>query len=148
MVNCSGQLVGVPSAGAAVPGSGGGSIGLGFAIPVDIAEAVANELIATGRVNHASFGLQVAPVTGPIAERAGVTQGLYVTAVQVNGPAASAGLRRSDIITQIEGQPATTPDQLVALTITKKAGDKVDLTYVRAGQTHETTVTLGSQSSR
>jgi len=147
MVNCDGQLVGVPSAGAAVPGSGGGSIGLGFAIPVDIAKAVANELIATGRVNHASFGLQVAPVTGPIAERAGVTQGLYVTGVQVNGPAAAAGLRPGDIITEIQGEPATTPDQLVALTITQKAGDKVDLTYVRAGQTHETTVTLGSQSS-
>jgi putative serine protease PepD len=147
MVNCGGQLVGVPTAGAAVPGSSGGSIGLGFAIPVDIAEAVANELIATGHVNHASFGLQVAPVTGPIAQRSGVTQGLYVTAVQVNGPAAAAGLRPGDIITQIQGQPATTPDQLVALTITQKAGDKVDLTYVRAGQTHETTVTLGSQSS-
>jgi putative serine protease PepD len=146
MVNCSGQLVGVPSAGATVPGSGGGSIGLGFAIPVDIAEAVANELIATGRVNHASFGLQVAPVTGPIAQRAGVPQGLYVTAVLVIGPSAAAGLRPGDIITQIDGQPATSPDQLVELTITKKAGDKVDLTYVRDGQTHETTVTLGSQS--
>jgi putative serine protease PepD len=143
LVNCSGQLVGVPSAGAAVPGSGGGSIGLGFAIPVDIAQAVANELIATGHVNHASFGIQVAPVTGPIAQRAGVTQGLYVTAVQANGPAASAGLRPGDIITEVQGQPATSPDQLVALTITMKAGDKVDLTYVRAGQTHETTVTLG-----
>jgi putative serine protease PepD len=147
MVNCSGQLVGVPSAGAGVPGSGGGSIGLGFAIPVDIAQAVANELIATGHVNHATFGLQVAPVTGPIAQRAGVTQGLYVVAVQVNGPSASAGIRPGDIITEINGQPATSPDQLVALTITMKAGDKVDLTYVRAGQTHEATVTLGSQSS-
>ena len=147
MVNCGGQLVGVPSAGAAVPGSGGGSIGLGFAIPVDIAEAVANQLIATGHVNHASFGMEVAPVTGPIAQRAGVPQGLYVVSVQVNGPAASGGLRPGDIITQIDGQPATTTDQLVALTITKKAGDKVDLAYVRAGQTHETTVTLGSQGS-
>jgi putative serine protease PepD len=146
LVNCSGQFVGVPTAGAAVPGSGGGSIGLGFAIPVDIAKAVADQLISTGRVSHASFGLQVAPVTAPIAQRAGVPQGLYVTGVQANGPAAAAGLRPGDIITQIDGQPATSPDQLVALTITQKAGDKVDLTYVMAGQTHETTVTLGSQS--
>ena len=147
MVNCNGQLVGVPSAGAALPGSSGGSIGLGFAIPVDIAEAVANQLIATGHVTHASFGLETVAVTGPIAQRTGLPQGLYVTSVQVAGPAAMAGLRSGDVITEVDGQPATTPDQLVELTIIKKAGDRVDLTYVRAGQTHETTVTLGSQAS-
>jgi putative serine protease PepD len=147
MVNCGGQLVGIPSAGAAVPGSSGGSIGLGFAIPVDIAETVASQLIATGNVTHASFGMQAVTVTAPIAQRTGLPQGLYVNSVQVGGPAAMAGLRAGDVITEIEGQPATTTDQLLELTITKKAGDKVDLTYVRAGQTHETTVTLGSQSS-
>ena len=86
-------------------------------------------------------------MTAPIAQRTGLPQGLYVTSVQAGGPASMAGLRRGDVITEIEGQPATTTDQLLELTITKKAGDKVDLTYVRAGQTHETTVTLGSQSS-
>jgi putative serine protease PepD len=147
MVNCSGQLVGIPSAGAALPGSSGGSIGLGFAIPVDIAETVANQLIATGHVTHASFGLETVAVTGPIAQRTGLPQGLYVNSVQTGGPAAMAGLRPGDVITEIDGQPATTTDQLVELTITKKAGDKVDLTYVRAGQTVATTVTLGSQPS-
>jgi putative serine protease PepD len=147
MVNCNGQLVGIPTAGAAVPGSNGGNIGLGFAIPVDIAQAVANQLIATGHVSHASFGLATVPVTPPISERTGLPQGLYVNAVQAGGPAATAGIRVGDVITQIDGQAATSPDQLIALTITKKAGDKVDVSYVRAGQTHETTVTLGSQGS-
>jgi putative serine protease PepD len=58
LVNCEGQLVGVPTAGATVPNSGGGSIGLGFAIPVDLAKSIADEIIATGRVTHAFFGLQ------------------------------------------------------------------------------------------
>lgn len=147
LVDCSGQLMGIPSAGATVPGSNGGSIGLGFAIPIDIAEAVANQLIATGHVTHASFGMATAPVTAPISERTGLPQGLYVRSVQTGGPAAAAGMRTGDVITMIDGQPATSSDQLVALTITKKAGDKVDLTYVRAGQTHETRVTLGSQSA-
>ena len=147
MVNCAGQLVGIPSAGAALPGSSGGSIGLGFAIPVDIAETVANELIATGHVTHASFGMEVAPVTPPVAQRTGLSQGLYVASTQSGGPAAMAGLRVGDVITEIEGQPATAPEQLVELTITMKAGDKVDLTYVRAGQTHQTTVTLGRQGT-
>ena len=147
MVNCSGQLVGIPSAGATVPGSGGGSIGLGFAIPVDIAQAVANQLIATGHVSHASFGLSTVAVTAQISQRTGFPEGLYVNSVQAGGPAAVAGIRVSDVITQIDGQPATSPDQLVALTITKKSGDKVDLSYWRAGQAHNTTVTLGSQSA-
>ena len=147
MVNCSGQLVGIPSAGATVPGSGGGSIGLGFAIPVDIAKAVADQLIATGHVSHASFGLSTIPVTPQVSQRTGLPEGLYVNAVQSGGPSATAGIRAGDVITQIDGQTATSPDQLIALTITKKAGDRVDLTYVRAGQTHETTVTLGSQSA-
>ena len=147
MVNCNGQLVGIPSAGAAVPGSSGGSIGLGFAIPVDIAQTIADELIADGHVTHASFGMESVPISGPIAQRRGLPQGLYVTSVQAGGPAAMAGLRSGDVITEIDGQAATAADQLVELTITKKAGDKVNLTYVRTGQSREATVTLGSQSS-
>jgi putative serine protease PepD len=144
MVDCSGRLVGIPTAGAAVPGSSGGSIGLGFAIPVDIARTIADELIAHGHVSHASFGMGAVPLTGPAAQRRGLPEGLYVTSVQAGGPAATAGLRVGDVVTQIDGQPATSVDQLVGLTITKKAGDKVDLTYVRSGQSREATVTLGS----
>jgi putative serine protease PepD len=145
MVNCSGQLIGVPSAGAAIPGSGGGSIGLGFAIPVNLAKAVADEIISTGTVNHSFFGMATVPISGSAAQRAGVSEGLLVTAVQRGGPAASAGVASGDVITEIDGEPATSPDQLTALTITKKAGDKVDLTYERNGQSHTTTVTLGEQ---
>jgi putative serine protease PepD len=65
--------------------------------------------------------------------------------VQTGGPAASAGIAPGDVITEIDGEPATSPDQLTALTITKKAGEKVDLTYERNGQSHTTTVTLGQQ---
>jgi putative serine protease PepD len=147
MVNCSGQLIGVPSAGAAVPGSPGGSIGLNFAIPVSLATAVADELIATGTVTHASFGMTVAPVTGQAAQRLRVPEGLSVTALQARGPAASAGLRAGDVITEIDGQPATSPDQLTELTIKKQPGDEVPVTYERNGTSHEATVTLGSQPS-
>jgi putative serine protease PepD len=145
MVNCNGQLIGVPSAGAAIPGSGGGSIGLGFAIPVNLAKAVADEIIATGTVSHSFFGMATVPVSGAAAQRAGVSEGLLVTGVQTGGPAASAGIAPGDVITEIDGQQATSPDQLTALTITKKAGEKVDLTYERNGQSHTTTVTLGQQ---
>ncbi len=148
MTNCAGQLIGVPSAGATVPSSNGqsssGSVGLGFAIPVDLAQAVANEIIETGKVTHAYFGIEVAQIPPAAAQQAGTSEGLYVVGVVPGGPAASAGLRTGDIITEINGKPATDPNQLQALTITQRAGDTVDITYERAGRTATTTVTLGA----
>jgi putative serine protease PepD len=145
LVNCAGQLVGVPTAGATVPNSGGGSIGLGFAIPVDLAKSIADEIIVTGRVTHAYFGLQTLPIPPAAAAQAGVPEGLYVQAVAAGGPAAQAGLRPDDVITSIDGEPAISNIQLQELTLTKKPGDTVSIGYARAGHSATTTVTLGAQ---
>jgi putative serine protease PepD len=145
LVNCAGQLVGVPTAGATVPGSGGGSVGLGFAIPVGLATSVADEIIATGRVTHAFFGLQTVPVPPSAAAQAGLPEGLFVQGVTPGGPAAQAGLRPNDVITSIDGKPATSNIELQELTLTKKPGDTVSIGYSRAGQSATTTVTLGAQ---
>jgi len=145
LVNCEGKLIGVPTAGAAVPNSGGGSIGLGFAIPVDLATHIADEIIATGRVTHAFFGLQTVPIPPAAAEQAGLPEGLYVLAVTPGGPAAAAGLRPSDVITKIDGEPATSNIQLQELTLTKNPGDTVSIEYTRAGQSATATVTLAAQ---
>jgi putative serine protease PepD len=148
LVNCAGALIGVPSAGATVPTEGGGSsagnIGIGFAIPVDIAKAISDEIIATGQVTHAYFGLQTVPIPESAAAEAGVSGGLYVAGVVAGGPAASAGMREGDVITEINGTPATSNVQLQELTLTKKPGDTVTLTYVRGGNTNKATVTLGT----
>ena len=84
LVNCAGQLIGVPSAGATVPStsgeSSGGSIGLGFAIPVDLAKSIADEIIATGTVTHAYFGVQTVQIPPAAAAQAGVPEGLLVEA--------------------------------------------------------------------
>jgi putative serine protease PepD len=148
MVNCDGQLIGVPSAGAVVPSSSGessgGSIGLGFAIPVDVAETITNELIATGTVTHSFFGIVTLPTPGTSAEGA-VPQGLFVKEVVPGGPSAQAGLRPGDVITKINGQQATSNVQLQEITLTQHPGSKVDLEYVRNGNTASTTVTLGAQ---
>ena len=149
LVDCAGKLVGVPTAGATVPSpsgeSGGGSIGLGFAIPVDLAKSIADEIIATGRVTHAYFGVRTAPIPPAAAAQAGVPEGLFVQAVSPGGPAATAGLRPDDVITTINGEPATSNIQLEELTLTKKPGDTVSIGYDRAGHSAKTTVTLAAQ---
>jgi putative serine protease PepD len=149
MVNCSGQLIGIPTAGASVPSSSGesngGSIGLGFAIPVNLAMTIADDIIATGSVTHAYFGLGAAPIPPSAATQAGVPEGLFVQTVAPGGPAAKAGLRTGDVITKINGAPATSTIQLQELTLTKKPGDTVPLEYWRDGQSATATVTLGTQ---
>jgi putative serine protease PepD len=97
LVDCDARLVGINTAGAALPNTPGGSIGLGFAIPVDFAKGIASELISDGRVtNRPGFGMQVQPISG----------GLFVQAVASGGPADEAGLRPGDVIVEINGQPA------------------------------------------
>ena len=149
MVNCSDQLIGVPTAGATVPTSSGessgGSIGLGFAIPVDLAKTISDEIISTGSVTHAFFGLETLPIPPVAAEQAGLPEGLFVRAVTPGGPAAQAGLRAEDVITSINGEPATSNIQLQELTLTKKPGDTVPLEYSRDGHATKTTVTLGAR---
>jgi putative serine protease PepD len=149
LVNCSGELVGVPTAGAVVPSSSGeasgGNIGLGFAIPVDLAMPIADEIIATGRVTHAFFGLHTVPVPPGVAAQSGVPQGLYVAGVVPDGPAARAGLAYGDIITNIEGEAARSNTQIAKLTVTKRAGDVVSVTYHRNGQSHQANIRLGRQ---
>ena len=149
LVNCDGDLVGVPTAGATVPnpagGSSAGSVGLGFAIPVNIATTISDEIISTGRVSHSYFGLQTLPIPPDAAAQAGLSGGLFVGGVVAGGPAAKAGLAQGDVITKINGQPATTNVQLQELTLTKSPGDKVTMDYLRGGASHSATVTLASQ---
>jgi putative serine protease PepD len=149
LVNCAGQLIGVPTAGATVPSpsgeASGGSIGLGFAIPVDLATSISDEIISTGRVTHSYFGLQTTPIPPAAADQAGIPEGLFVQAVTAGGPAAQAGLRAGDVITSIDGKAATSNIQLQELTLTKKPGETVSIAYSRDGQSAKTTVTLGAQ---
>jgi len=74
-----------------------------------------------------------------------VPEGLFVQAVTPGGPAAAAGLRPEDVITKIDGHPATSNIQLQELTLTKKPGETVPIDYTRDGHSATTTVTLAAQ---
>jgi putative serine protease PepD len=149
LVNCEGQLIGVPTAGATAPSPSGeassGSIGLGFAIPVDIAKTISDQIIVHGRATHSYFGLRTVPIPEESAAQAGVHGGLFIATVVAGSPAATAGLRQGDVITSVDGNPATSNVQLQELTLTKSPGDRVAIDYLRDGHAGSTTVTLSAQ---
>ena len=144
LVNCQAQLIGVNTAIATVPNaageSGGGSVGLGFAIPVDLAMPIADELIATGAVTHFTAGLRVRAVPGAIAERLGLPRGLPVESVLPDGPADTAGIRARDVITQINGQPAVSAEQVTVAELAARVGRALELSYLRGGTTMAATI--------
>jgi putative serine protease PepD len=144
LVNMSGQLVGVNSAiatlGADSPDAQSGSIGLGFAIPVDQAKRIADELISTGKASHASLGVQVTSDKG--------TPGAKVVDVIQGGAAASAGVPKNVVVTKVDDRPINSADALVAAVRSKAPGDKVTLTFSDpGGGTRTVQVTLGKADS-
>lgn len=147
LADCSGKLVGVPTAGATAQDSAGepvaGSIGLGFAIPADFAHRIAEKLIADGRVAHADAGMAVAPVIR--GEGSTNVNGLFVSAVAKGGPADEAGLRQGDVIIKLGDDEVTSPDQLQDLLLNKQAGDSLKVTYKRGDEQHTATLKLTSE---
>ena len=143
LVDDKAQVIGINSAIAAAPGntgSTGGNIGVGFAIPIDYARSIADEIIKTGKATHPYVGVTAGPDT------TGNTNGAKVISVVPGGPADKAGLRTDDVIIKVQGQTIDGVDGLVAATRLHKVGDVVTITYVRDGKTYTVPVTL--QESR
>ncbi|MFF2053588.1 S1C family serine protease [Leifsonia sp. NPDC058194] len=148
LVDCRGRLVGVNTAIATVPGSAGqsstGSVGIGFAVPESSAMRIAHEIIDHGEVSYPTAGMDVLPIPPGVAAAYGITDGLFVTAVDAGGPAAGAGIRPGDVVTSLNGTPASSVDVLTALQITSAPGDTVDVGFVRAGHEREAKLTLAA----
>lgn len=152
LVDCAGAQIGVNSAIATVPNAsgeaGGGSVGIGFAVPVNLAMSLANQLIENGKVSYPYFGMQVVVIPADVAAKFKTEPGLFVEGVTAGGPADAAGIKAGDIVTQLDGQPATSVAVLTRLQLTKKVGDTVEVTYVRGTDkgtdTATATVTLGT----
>ena len=143
LVNLAGQVIGIPTLAAADPQLGGAAAGIGFAIPSDTVTSIAGQLIATGKVTNsgrASLGITAQTV----ADASGQPAGVGVAAVTPGGAAARAGIRPSDIITALAGQPTTSLAALQSVLAAHKPGDRVQAQLSRDGTESTVTVTLGS----
>ncbi|MFT4108092.1 S1C family serine protease [Propionicimonas sp.] len=148
LVTCEGRLVGVNTAISTVPDAngagGGGSVGIGFAVPASTAQRIVDELLANGRATHPWIGAQTAQITQDTADRFATVAGLFVQEVAGGGPAATAGLQVGDVITGIDDQAATSVS-LAWLLVSAKVGDEVAVDYSRDGTSRRTTLTLAEQ---
>jgi putative serine protease PepD len=143
-----GALIGINVAIASTGSSSGsgqsGNIGVGFAIPSSIAHRIANELIASGKATH---GLLGATVSNAAAQSGATTVGARIESVSSGSAAGSAGLRAGDIVTNVNGAPVTSSDDLTAQVRSQASNSTVKVTYVRDGKTYQTDVTLGSYTA-
>lgn len=146
LVNASGAVIGITSSIASLSSLGGGqsgSIGLGFAIPVSEAKDVADQLIASGKAQHALVGVTLTDDTVTVdgAQR----QAAIVGKVQSGTPAVKAGLRSGDAIIGIDGVSVNGSDSLVAHIRARRPGTQVDLTTIRNGRSIHIKLTLAAK---
>jgi putative serine protease PepD len=147
LVNASGQLVGINSSIATLGSSMGGesgNIGIGFAIPVNEAKNIADQLVADGSAQHAYLG--VAPKDGTADAGNATREGAEIARVLSGTPAAKAGLKEGDVVIAIDGEPVNSATSLVAYVREKAVGDQVNLTVIRDGQTVHLDATLVARS--
>lgn len=145
LFDSSGRVIGINSSIASNSGSSStaGSIGLGFAIPVDLVTSVADQIIATGSAEHAVLGVSV--TTGQARAEDSVLAGAEIAEVSSGGAAEAAGLLTGDVIVAVNGESVSSSKQLTGYIRRYKGGDSVQVTYVRGGATHEVTATLQAQ---
>jgi serine protease Do len=141
LINMRGEVVGINSQ---IYSRSGGFMGISFAIPIDEAMRVSDQLRTAGRVTRGRIGVQIGPVTKDVAESLGLgkAQGALVTGVESGSPAEKAGVEAGDIITKFEGKPIEKVADLPRLVGNAKPGSKSSLTVFRRGQSKDLAVTI------
>jgi putative serine protease PepD len=144
LLNAAGQVIGINSAIASTGSVAGqaGNIGVGFAIPIDQARVIAQELITTGKVSHPLLGVSLADATDSAGNDLARVQ-----AVTSGGPAAKSGIKVGDVILSIDGQRTAGADAVIAAIRSHQPGDRVSITIQRNGSRQTLQVTLVDASS-
>lgn len=145
LVDAEGKLIGINTL---IMSTSGTSSGVGFAIPVDYAFGVAEQIIQGKSPSHAQMGVSMITVNDQIAQRFGLesTEGAYINSLVSGGAADKAGLKEGDVIVKVDGDAITSSSDLVLAVRAHNPGDQVQVTYLRDGKEETATVTLGSDS--
>ncbi|MDF2368949.1 DegQ family serine endoprotease [Sneathiella sp.] len=142
LFNMDGEVIGINTA---IFSQSGGSIGIGFAVPSELAVPVVEQLIEFGKTSRGWLGVVIQPVTEEIAEGLDLmdTDGVLVAGVPEDGPAFKAGVKAGDVILKFNGEAVSEPRELSRLVAESKVGSKVTVELWRGGKTETLNVTLG-----
>ena len=142
LVDLRGEVIGINTA---IISASGQNAGVGFAIPINMAQRVVRQLVKSGKVTRGYLGVVIQDLTSSLAEQFKIhgTKGAVVNQVTKDAPADKAGLKVGDIITRINGKPVDDTRQLRNLIASTDPGAKVELTIVRDGKDRALTVTVG-----
>jgi len=146
LFNMRGEVVGINSQ---IFSRTGGYMGLSFAIPIDVALNVKDQIIATGTVTRGRIGVQIQDLDQSLAQSFGLpkSEGALISKVEPNGPADKAGLRSGDVIIAVDGQPIGQMTELPSAIAAKKPGSTVALGVWRGGKQQEIDVKVGAFTS-
>jgi putative serine protease PepD len=150
LVDMSGHLVGINSSirtSSTATSEQGGSIGLGFAIPIDEVTPIVKQMIDGETPTHARLGISVSDVANRPGAGAEVTEGAQIQQVTNGSTADSAGLQEGDVITKVDDRQITGADSLVATIRSYRPGDEVTVTYQQGGDTQTVKLELDSDAS-
>ena len=144
LFNMDGAVIGINSA---IYSPNGGNVGIGFAIPSNLAKSVIAQLRENGRVERGWLGVQIQPVSPGIAEATGLetAEGAIVSGVMVGSPAEKAGLKTGDVVTRVGENPVAEPRDLARLIAAQPAGSKVAVTVWRDRAAMNLLVVTGDQ---
>ncbi|MDQ2821082.1 MAG: Do family serine endopeptidase [Pseudomonadota bacterium] len=147
LFNTRGEVVGINSQ---IYSQTGGYQGLSFAIPIDVAAGIKDQIVATGKVQHAKLGVMVQEVNQGFADsfKLESPEGALVATIEKNGPADKAGLKSGDVVRKLNGQPIVASGDLPAMLSIAKPGDKVALDVWRDGKIVRIDAVLGNASDK
>jgi serine protease Do len=141
LVDIKGRLVGIN---VAIESPSGGSVGIGFAIPINTAKEVMDQLITKGKVTRGYLGVGPASLKYDEKQKYGVSSGALITQVKEDSPASRAGLQLGDVATRVNGKPVMDDAGFRDLIARAAPGSKVEITVRRDGRDHTLTATLGT----
>src|SRR3954468_15691849 len=142
LVDASGNLIGINTA---IFSRSGGSMGIGFGIPVSTAKMVLEQIVKSGGVTRGWIGVEVQEITAPVAEsfKLGSTRGALIAGVLRGGPADKAGVKPGDVLVEVEGRPVADPTSMLNLVAALAPGDTARMKLKRAGKDLDASVTVG-----
>jgi serine protease Do len=138
-----GELIGINTA---IISPGGGNVGIGFAVPINMAREVMQQIVQNGKVQRGRIGVGVQDLLP--GSHAGVSEGVVIGEVVAGSPAETAGLQKGDVVTQIDGVPVRSAAQLRNKVGLTPVGRRIKLTFERDRTTHTADVEVRPATER